>query len=119
MITVNRQQEIFLQAIMRGKTQRQAFLEAYPNAEHWKPQSVDVKASLLLKNPNVALRYAELQHDAAEANAITRDSILSHLKQCAFAPWGSKFKASDQLKAMALICQITGLDSPRSDEDFD
>lgn len=119
MIAVTRQQEAFLQALMQGKTQHQAFIIAYPNSANWKPQSVDCKASILLKNPNVALRYAELQHDAAEANAITRDSILSHLKQCAFSPWGSKFKVSDQLKAMALICQITGMNAPRSDEDFD
>lgn len=117
MVVVTRQQEIFLQAIMRGKTQRQAFVEAYPNAENWKPQNIDSKASNLLKNPNVALRYAELQRDAAEANAITRDAVLSHLKMIAFAPWGTVCKVSDQIKAMSLICQITGLDSPRLDDE--
>ena len=117
MIQVTRQQETFLQALMQGKTQRQAFIVAYPNAESWKPQSVDTKASILLKNPNVALRYAELQRDAAEANAITRDAVLSHLKLIAFAPWGTACKVSDQIKAMSLICQITGLDSPRSEDE--
>lgn len=116
MIIVTRQQERFLQEIMSGKTQHDAFICAYPNAANWKPQSVDCKASILLKDPNVALRYAELQRDAAEANAITRDAVLSHLKQCAFADWG-KFKASDQIRAMELICKITGIDAPQDDED--
>ena len=119
MVVVTRQQETFLQAIMRGKTQRQAYIDAYPNAENWKPQSVDAKASNLLKTPNVALRYAELQRDAAEANAITRDSVLAHLKMIAFSPWGTVCKVSDQIKAMSLICQITGLDSPRLDDEDD
>lgn len=118
MVTVTRQQERFLQELMRDCTQRQAYIIAYPNARKWKPQNVDSQASKLLREPNVALRYAELQRDAAEANAITRDSILSHLKLCAFADWG-KFKPSDQIRAMELICKITGLDSPRLEEDFD
>lgn len=116
MITVTRQQERFLQEIMRGKTQHDAFICAYPNAANWKPQSVDCKASILLKDPSVALRYAELQHQAAEANAITRDSVLAHLKLCAFADWG-KFKPSDQIRAMELICKITGIDAPQDDEE--
>ena len=79
-------------------------------------QNVDSKASNLLKDPSVALRYAELQHQAAEANAITRDAVLAHLKLCAFADWG-KFKASDQIRAMELICKITGIDAPQDDEE--
>lgn len=116
MVIVTRQQEQFLQALMRGMTQRQAYICAYPNAVTWKPQNVDSKASNLLKDPSVALRYAELQHQAAEANAITRDSVLAHLKLCAFADWG-KFKASDQIRAMELICKITGIDAPQDDEE--
>jgi hexokinase len=115
MIIVTRQQEQFIQAIMRGMTQRQAYIYAFPNAQNWKPQNVDSKASNLLKDPSVALRYAELQREAAEANAITRDSVLAHLKLCAFADWG-KFKPSDQIRAMELICRITGIDTPQ-DED--
>lgn len=119
MVIVTRQQEVFLQAIMQGKTQHNAYIDAYPNARKWKPQAVDVNASKLMKDPNVALRYAELQREAAEANAITRNAVLAHLKMIAFSPWGSVCKISDQIKAMALICQITGLDSPRCEEDFD
>ena len=117
MVIVTRQQEQFLQALMRGMTQRQAYIYAYPNAGTWKPQNVDSKASNLLKDPSVAFRYAELQQQAAEANAITRDSVLSHLKLCAFADWGTKFKTSDQIRAMELICKITGIDTPQDDEE--
>ena len=115
MVIVTRQQEKFLQEIMRGSTQRQAYITAYPKAKGWKPQNVDSKASNLLKDPNVMLRYAELQKDAAEANAITRDAVLAHLKLCAFADWGI-FKPSDQIRAMELICKILGLSSPQEED---
>lgn len=116
MVIITRKQEQFLQGLMQGMSQRNAYIHAFPNSEKWKPNVVDVKASALLKDPSVALRYAELQHQAAEANAITRDSVLAHLKLCAFADWG-KFKASDQIRAMELICKITGIDAPQDDED--
>ena len=116
MAGVTRQQEKFLQELMQGKTQRQAYITAF-QTKSWKPQSIDANASALLKKPEVAKRYAELQHDAQEANAITRDAVLAHLKTCAFAPFGTKFRTSDQLKAMELICKITGLTS-RYDEDY-
>ena len=115
MVAVTRQQERFLQKLMEGSTQREAYITAYPNARSWKPQTVDSAACKLLKSPNVALRYAELQRDAAEANAITRDAVLAHLKLCAFATWGS-FRPSDQIRAMELICKITGMTAPQSDE---
>ena len=118
MVAVTTQQEKFLQNIIQGKTQTESYLTAYPNAKKWKDGIATRKASELLRNPTVALRYAELQRDAQEANAITRDSILSHLKKCAFAEWGI-FKPADQIRAMELVCKITGVTTPRSEEDFD
>ena len=111
-MAVTRQQEIFLQAIMQGKTQHDAYIIAFPNARKWKAQAVDVNASKLMKNPAILLRYTELQRDAAEANAITRDAVLAHLKLCAFANWGV-FRPADQIRAMELICKITGLTTPQ------
>lgn len=112
---INRQQEKFLQELIKGGTQEHAYNVAYPNSLKWSSKVTQNKASALLKNPKVALRYAEIQHDAAEANAITRDAVLSKLKECAFAPWGT-FKPNDQIRAMELICKIIGITSPQEED---
>ena len=52
-------QEIFIQTIVSGMTQRQAYKEAY-NAENMTDESIDTEACLLFNNPKVAQRYKEL-----------------------------------------------------------
>lgn len=52
-------QELFVQQIIAGQSQRQAYKQAY-NAEKMTDVAIDVQASKLLKNPKVALRYREL-----------------------------------------------------------
>lgn len=59
MLTKN--QEAFVVALIQGKTQRQAYQEAYPRSKQWKPGSVDREASVLVRNPKVAQRLNELR----------------------------------------------------------
>lgn len=59
MLTKN--QEAFVAALIEGKTQRQAYQEAYPRSKQWKPGSVDREASVLVRNPKVAQRLNELR----------------------------------------------------------
>ncbi|MBR3635923.1 MAG: terminase small subunit [Lachnospiraceae bacterium] len=74
-------QERFVQELVKGKSQRQAYRSAYPSSLKWNDNSVDNKASLLLKNVKVRQRYEELQkkvesrtvYDAAEV----RNTIIS------------------------------------------
>ena len=115
---VSQEQEAFLQNLMQGMSQRQAYMAAYPKAKKWKPESVDAQACNLLKVPKVALRYAELKRDASEANAITRDSILSRLKDFANAPLDyEKIRPADQIRALELMAKILGIDSPPDEDD--
>ena len=53
-------QEIFVQQLIAGQSQRQAYRRAYPSAKKWKDNVVDNKASELLKNGEVSVRYREL-----------------------------------------------------------
>ena len=53
-------QEIFVQQLVAGQSQRQAYRKAYPSAKKWKDNVVDSKASELLKNGEVTVRYREL-----------------------------------------------------------
>ena len=52
-------QELFVQNLVAGQSQRQAYRQAY-NADKMKDETVDVRASELLKNGKVAVRYREL-----------------------------------------------------------
>ena len=53
-------QEVFINELIKGKSQRQAFLKAYPNKASWQWNSIDSAASTLLKQEKVAKRYNEL-----------------------------------------------------------
>ncbi len=53
-------QELFVQNLVAGQSQRQAYRSAYPSAKKWKDNVVDNKASELLKNGEVLVRYREL-----------------------------------------------------------
>ena len=59
MLTVAR--EKFVAAIIEGKSQRQAYYEAYPRSRNWKPENVDSKASTLAKDAKVSARINELR----------------------------------------------------------
>lgn len=112
------QEEKYLQGLMQGMSQREAYLFAYPDKKNWKPNVIDNKASELLKRGEVKVRYAELQQEASDANAITRDSILSRLKDFANAPLDyDKIRPADQIRAIELMAKILGIDSPPDEDD--
>lgn len=111
-------EEKYLSGLMQGMSQYEAYLYAYPEKAHWKRTAIDNKASEMLKRGELQVRYAELQREASEANAITRDFILSRLKDIATAPVDTdKIRPADQVRALELMAKILGLDSPPDDED--
>ena len=69
MLTVK--QERFCQnLIIKGLTQRQAYIEAYPTSQEWKPETVDEAACRLVNNNcKVIARLEELK---AEQKAIVQ-----------------------------------------------
>ena len=81
-------QEKFVQELVKGKNQREAYKIAYPNSTKWKDNSVDREASVLLKKPKVSQRFEELKkkteekvtYDAAEVKNIIIDTLLSIVK---------------------------------------
>lgn len=112
------QEEKYLQGLMQGMSQREAFLFAYPERRHWKPNVIDTKASEMLKRGEIKVRYDELKKEASDANAINRDSILSRLKDFANAPLDyDKIRPADQIRALELMAKILGIDSPPDEDD--
>jgi len=65
-------QERFVQELIKGKSQREAYKKAY-NADRMKNETIDVKASKLFGEDKVRIRYEELQgkvRTEGEQNAV-------------------------------------------------
>lgn len=72
-------QEAYCQALARGMTQRRAYIEAYPHAVKWKPESIDAKASALFAEDKVRIRYEELVEEAARASVASRAAVIDRM----------------------------------------
>jgi hypothetical protein len=81
---ITKAQEIFVNELIRGKSQRQAFLRAYPEKASWKWSSIDSAASTLLKKEKVAKRYDVLMNriraEELEKTKWTREQAIETLK---------------------------------------
>lgn len=64
-MSLTTKQEIFVQRLIEGYSQREAYKFAY-NCEKMKDSTIDVEASKLLANPKVSLRYQELLDEYKE-----------------------------------------------------
>ena len=58
---LTRNQEMFVQAIMAGHGQSEAYKIAYPKANNWTPGAVATEAYRMMKKPQIAARLEELQ----------------------------------------------------------
>lgn len=61
-MSLTTKQEIFVQRLIEGYSQREAYKFAY-NCEKMKDTTIDVEASKLLSNPKVSIRYEELKNE--------------------------------------------------------
>lgn len=79
MSKLTQKQEKFVQALISGKSQREAYKEAY-NAANMKDSTVDSNACRLLNNSKVAARYNELKAEEEarqrEKYSLDRDKAL-------------------------------------------
>lgn len=102
MLTVK--QEKFVQNILNGMTQRQAYKDAY-NAGNMKDETIDSEACMLLKDRKVAERYQELLKEmekvavmsALEKRKLLKDMILNE-----------KNSMGDRLKALDIDNKMSG-----------
>ncbi len=81
----NARHEVFCTEVASGRTQTDAFLEAFPHAEEWKRQTAKVKASELAARPDVKARIAHLQARAADASVFTLAAHLARLNALSIA----------------------------------
>ncbi|MGT2834031.1 terminase small subunit [Streptococcus hyointestinalis] len=70
-------QELFVQGIIAGLSQRQAYRKAYPSAKSWQDNVVDNRASELLKNGEVLVRYRELLKQFSNMSLWSREQAFN------------------------------------------
>ncbi len=116
-VKLNVRQEQFVQEIAKGKTQRQAYLLAYPGSKKWKPETVDSKSSVLANNGKVLARLEEIQREIERRNSVSREAVIEQLRALGFADIPVRnVRASDKLKALEIIVRILGYDKHGSNE---
>ena len=71
-------QEKFVQALISGMSQREAYKEAY-NAANMKDEVIDVRASELLKKSKVKVRYEELVNENKQKALYTLENSINDL----------------------------------------
>lgn len=72
-------QEKYVQELIKGKSQREAYKAAYPKSTNWKENTVDRNACELLKNNKVLTRYKALQRKAENKAVWTREQAINDL----------------------------------------
>lgn len=70
-------QELFVQGIISGLSQRQAYRQAFPNSKKWKDSTVDSNASRLLQNNKVLARYRELLKQFSNMSLWSREQAFN------------------------------------------
>lgn len=87
MKTPTKQQEKFIEELVAGKSQREAYRSVY-KCDNWKDSSIDTQASKLMNRPEVLQRYQELMQKALDKTgddaATMRAKIIEQEKASAF-----------------------------------
>ena len=97
-------QERFVQNIVKGMTQREAYKDAY-DAENMKDETIDTEACLLFKDQKISKRYQELIKELEKAAVMTALEKRLLLKEMVF---DKKNSMSDRLKALDIDNKMSG-----------
>lgn len=112
-------QEKFIQNIVSGMTQRQAYKESY-NAENMTDESIDVEACKLFNDTKVNLRYQELMEELKDNAIMTAkermiwlsDVVKGNVKHISYGSEGQEYEneayISDKLKAIDTLNKMSG-----------
>lgn len=78
-MSLTTKQEIFVQRLIEGNSQREAYKFAY-DCKNWKDKSIDEKASTLFNNVKVKSRYEELKQELKERSFYTVEKANEDLE---------------------------------------
>ena len=107
-MTLTAKQESFALAIVNGKSQADAYREAY-DTSNYKDNAIHVNASKLVSNANVALRIAELRKAIVSKELWTREKSVNALIKV-YDSLDSK--SSDKVSAVKELNCMHGFNAP-------
>lgn len=112
-------QELFIQGIVRGLSQRQAYKEAY-NTDNMQENTIDKEACLLFNNPKISERYNELLKELQDESIMTAkermkwlsDVVRGKIKHTSYDGNGEAYEneayISDKLRAIDTLNKMSG-----------
>lgn len=77
------QQEKFAQAVAGGKSQADAYRDAYPKSKKWKDSSVYAQSSALMADSKVSIRVGELRKAASDIAVVSSARVLQEIARIA------------------------------------
>ncbi|HCM87926.1 MULTISPECIES: terminase [Enterococcus] len=101
----NARHEKFVQCLITGMTQRKAYRESFASSNRWKDNTVDSRASELLKVSEVLGRYKELQEEAQDEAILTRKERMVKLSEIA----QDDEYPGDQIRAIDTLNKMDGI----------
>lgn len=75
---LTKKQEEFVQNIINGMSQREAYKRAY-NCNKMTDNAIDREASLLMKNPKISQRFTELRDELVRPTILSAQERLEYL----------------------------------------
>lgn len=108
MLTVK--QEKFLQGIINGMSQREAYRNAY-DTKKMSDNAVDREASLLMKNPKLSQRLLELRDELVKPTIMSAQDRLEYLSKVVngeILDGESEAKIDSKLKAIDIMNKMSG-----------
>lgn len=101
----NTRHEIFAQALFAGKSQRDAYREAFPASEKWKESTLDGNASRLANDSKVLARLQELKDASASPLILDRQGRMIILTEIAM---DETLFPKPRMQAIDLLNKMTG-----------
>jgi len=90
-------QENFARLVVEGKSQAEAYRQAYPRSQNWSDASVWQCASRAMANTNVSSRVAELRREFAQRSILTAEKVLAEIGKIAFSDVRKIFSKGGEL----------------------
>ena len=97
-----------------GKSQRQAYLEAFPKSKRWKESTVDVRACELERDSKVMVRLKEIAVENERTAGMSRKNLLDKLENIINTE-DVQFKSNDVMKAIELYIEMCGYKEMRDE----
>ena len=115
---LNAKQEMFVQNLIKGMSQREAYKNAYK--AKYKDEAIDSKACILFNTDKVQARYNELLEKLQDKNIMTAkermiwlsDVVKGNVTHTAYDSNGNSYEneayISDKLKAIDVLNKMSG-----------